>query len=361
MYISRERALFIKPISGTVKSLAVYDKNTGQQLRYVKNFSKPLLIRESFYREHKLVWIDNKGLRNEYEFPPFKTVLIEMHSRALGDQIAWIPIIDLFQKKHDCKVIVRCYFPELISPFYPNIEFKRQYFDGEEIPKGLDSTIECDAAYVVGYTPFGMMFGDNKVSPVDVRPIALQGIACVQLGFPIQEIQPKFYSNIKEPIVKGKYVCITTCGTIEMKKWHNPNGFKDVVAYLLAKGYQVVDLGNESSNIDGVTSMNGLMEWNKLMNILQHSELMVSTTNGLQWLAYAVGTKVVSVNGNTMPETLFKHSQVINYDVCHGCFNDVRHVFNASDKNYCPRKKNFECSREISSEMVINELKKILC
>lgn len=360
MYISRERCLMIKPTSGTVKSLAVYDLKDGKQIRYVKNFNKPLLIRESFYRELKLVYIDNKGLRHEYEFPPFKSVLIEVHSRALGDQIAWMPIIDLFQKKHKCKVIVRCYFTELFKPFYPNLEFKKQFFEGDEIPKDLEKNLEAEAAYVVGYTPFGTMFGENRVSPIDCRPIPLQAIACVQLGIEYKETQPKFYSNIKKPIINGKYVCITTCGTVEMKKWHNPNGFKDVVAYLLAKGYQVIDLGNESSNIDGVTSMNGLMEWNKLMNILQYAELLVSTTNGLQWLAYAVGTEVVSINGNSMPETLFKHHQVINTDVCHGCFNDVRHVFNSSDKNWCPRKNNFECSREISSEMVINEIKKII-
>lgn len=338
-------------------SIKVIDRKTNEVLKAVKKFNKPITINETFYRD--LFFFVRKDNRiTTFDLPPFDTVVIEVHSTALGDQIAWFPVIDLFQKKHSCRVVVRCRFPELFSPFYPNLEIKRQYFVGEEIEQ--EDVINASAVYMIGYAVGGKMDKGSRISPVDCRTTSLQGVAAHQLGLEEREVKPNMYSNIKEPIVKGKYVCITTCGTARMKLWNNPKGFPDVIKHLNKLGYKVIDVGVTSDNLDGTISMNGKLEWNELMNILQHAELMVSTTNGLQWLAWAVGTKVISINGNSLPETIFKHVQVINKDVCHGCFNDPKEVFDASNVNYCPRKKDFECSKEISSFDVINEIDKIL-
>ena len=340
-------------------SIKIIDRKTNEVLKAVKKFNKPIVINETFYRDLFFFVVKNNKIIT-FDLPPFETVVIEVHSTALGDQIAWIPIIDLFQKKHNCRVVVRCYFPDLFKRFYPNLEFRRQYFVGETIEQ--EDVVNATAVYIIGYAIAGKMDKGNRISPVDCRTTSLQHIACHQLGIELQEVVPKFRSNIIGRMIKDKYVCITTCGTARMKLWNNPNGFPDVIKFLNNLGYKVIDLGLHSDHLEGTISMNGKLEWNELMNILQHADLMVSTTNGLQWMAWAVGTNVISINGNCMPDMVFntKHTQVINTDVCHGCFNDPKEVFNSNDVNYCPRKKNFECSTQISSEMVINEIMKIL-
>jgi FkbM family methyltransferase len=61
-------------------------------------------------------------------------------------------------------------------------------------------------------------------------------------------------------------------------------------------------------------------------------------------------------------ETTLDTYRVINENVCHGCFNWDR--LDAGDWNWCPIHKGtsrqFECTKEIGSEMVIKEINKII-
>jgi autotransporter strand-loop-strand O-heptosyltransferase len=44
--------------------------------------------------------------------------------------------------------------------------------------------------------------------------------------------------------------------------------------------------------------------------------------------------------------------RVINKNVCNSCWNDPNLTFDKGNWAWCPRDKNFECSREISFDMV---------
>ena len=61
-------------------------------------------------------------------------------------------------------------------------------------------------------------------------------------------------------------------------------------------------------------------------------------------------------------ETTLDTYRVINENVCHGCFNSER--LDAGDWNWCPLHRNtnreFECTKKITSDMVINEINKII-
>ena len=307
------------------------------------------------------------GEETVFNPPEFKTVVIEIHSKALGDQIAWMPIIDNFRIKHNCKVVVRCYNEALFRQQYKNLIFKHQYFVGDVLPKG-DDVFEATAVYVLGYSVSGTEHpvDGSAMSPIDCRTVGLQQVACHQLGMPLDEVRPSFTSIRPKPIIKGKYVVITTCGTAKLKLWNNPKGFAGLVKYFRDKGYQVVDVGESSDHIEGTISKNGKLAWNELINILQHAELFVSGVNGLQWLAWACGQKVVTIDGVNEDWAVFKHTQVKNKDVCHNCWNSTDHVFENDNFNYCPRNKNFICSSSITPEDVIKViedkelLKKIL-
>jgi autotransporter strand-loop-strand O-heptosyltransferase len=90
---------------------------------------------------------------------------------------------------------------------------------------------------------------------------------------------------------------------------------------------------------------------------LRHADFFVGLSSGLSWLAWAVGTPVVMIGGFTDPFNEFATPyRVINYQACHGCWHDVRHMFDRKDFLWCPRHKGtsrqFECSKLISTEQV---------
>jgi autotransporter strand-loop-strand O-heptosyltransferase len=81
-------------------------------------------------------------------------------------------------------------------------------------------------------------------------------------------------------------------------------------------------------------------------------------SSGLSWLAWAVGKPVVMISGFTNPYSEFSNPyRVFNSNVCNSCWNDIS-VPNHSQNgwSYCPRNKNWECSTEITSDMVIEKI-----
>jgi hypothetical protein len=93
-------------------------------------------------------------------------------------------------------------------------------------------------------------------------------------------------------------------------------------------------------------------------------EFFIGLSSGLSWLAWACELPVVLISGfsEKWAETTLDTYRVINESVCHGCFNWSR--LDAGDWNWCPKhkgtEKQFECSKQISSEMVIREINKIM-
>ena len=361
----RNKKFKVEPIKGDKIdkgnfSLTLIDKATNKVIHVEENFTDAVEFNTTYYRDLFMLFTDeDTGQNYHIENSPLVNVSIEVHSRALGDQLAWMPIVDLFQKKHECTVIVNCYFTELFEPFYPNLIFRK--ISDDSIIKAI-TDYEISATYILGYSVSGKKntTDGSILSPVDCRITNLQDVAKHQLGLQDvkEEVKPKMFSNIKEPIIKGKYVCITTMATAQFKLWNNPKGYPELIKYFKSKGYNVVDVGNVSDNLKGTIVKSGYLEWNELMNIIENAELFVSGANGLQWLAWAVGQKVLTINGSTDPKTLFKHTQVIDTNLCNSCFNDSNIVYDNTDVKFCPRKKNFECTRLITSETVIEAIEK---
>lgn len=339
--------------------LTVIDKQTDKVIHIEEDF-KSINFNTTYYRDLIFILEDGEGNKKMFQ-NKLETVVIEIHSKALGDQLAWIPIVDLFQNKHNCRVVVRCYFEDLFKDYFPNIEFRHQYFEGDNVEGITEESVVANAVYVLGYSVSGK-FNTNdgsQLSPVDCREVPLQHVACYQLGIEPQELRPVLEVESK-PIVKGKYVVITTCATAGFKLWNNPKGFPTLVKYFKSKEYKVIDVGDGTDSIKGTISMNGLLGWDKLKNILQHAELFVSGSNGLAWLAWAVGQKVVTIDNITNTNEVFKHTKIENKNVCNSCWNDVSLIYDNTDVNYCPRKNNYICSSSITPEMVIKEIDKIL-
>ena len=310
--------------------------------QYFKNYTCKI------YDENNLVFDHKLNLKN-------KKVYIALESKSLGDTLAWFPQCEEFRKKHECELVVSTFMNNLFIDQYPNIEF---------INPG-QAVYDLYAMYRIGW----FYNGDNvdyNMNPSDFRNIPLQKTASDILGLEYNEVKAK----LKLPVVpKRKKVGIGFHSTAQAKYWNNPEGWQDIVDYLNSRGYECVIYSKEG---DGY--MNNFYPKNvsvfrggniqEVINDLVTCDFFIGLGSGLSWLAWSCNLPVILISGFSEKYAEMKTDcyRVINESVCHGCFNSER--LDAGDWNWCPLHKNttrmFECTKEISSDMVIKEINKII-
>lgn len=279
-------------------------------------------------------------------------VYIAFDSESLGDTIAWFPYVYEFKKKHNCHVIVSTFWNELFKNEYPDIEFVTP---GKEVHNII-------AMYTLGcFEPWGQNFEKN---PIDFRTIPLQKIATDILGLEYKEIKPKIVIPNTNRLILKKYVCITEHSTAQAKYWNNPTGWQDIANFLIKNGYEVVALGKGDCNLKNVINKTGTLPLPELLNLIYYSDFFIGIPSGLSWLAWALNKNVIMISGFSKKFTEFSCYRIINENVCNGCWNNPKYVFDKSDWMWCPINKNtdkqFECTKKIASEMVIQEIKKLI-
>ena len=286
----------------------------------------------------------------------YKRVYISFESKSLGDTMAWIPYCEVFRKKHGCKLIVSTFLNSLFKDQYPEIEFVEP---GDSVPN-------IHAQYRLGwhYTSEGVY--DNNKHPFDFKKMPLQKTATDILGLDYEEVRPL----LKLPDTpKKKKVGIGFHSTAQSKYWNNPDGWQAVVDHLNNLGYECMIYSKEGDGYmnnnypEDVTIFKG-GNLQEVINDLSECEFFIGLGSGLSWLAWACKLPVVLISGfsEKWAETTLDTYRVINESVCHGCFNSDR--LDAGDWNWCPLHKNtdrmFECTKEISSDMVIKEINELL-
>ena len=285
-----------------------------------------------------------------------KRVYISFESKSLGDTIAWIPYCEVFRKKHGCQLIVSTFLNSLFIDQYPNIKFIE--------PGEIVSNIHAQYRLGLFYTSEGVY--DKNKHPFDFKKISLQKMSTNILGLDYEEVRPL----LKLPNVpKKKKVGIGFHSTAQAKYWNNPDAWQSVIDHLNALGYECIIYSKEGDGYmnnhypKGVTIYKG-GNLQEVINDLSECEFFIGLSSGLSWLAWACKLPVILISGFTEKwlETTLNTYRVINEKVCNGCFNSYR--FDAGDWNWCPLHKNtdrmFECSKQISSEMVIKEINKIM-
>jgi autotransporter strand-loop-strand O-heptosyltransferase len=285
-----------------------------------------------------------------------RRVYISFGSKSLGDTMAWIPYCEEFRIKHNCELIVSTFMNELFVEKYPNISFVSP---GEVVENIYDQ-------YRLGwfYNEDGSV--NSNCHKFDIKKQPLQKTATDILGLEYTEIRPK----LKLPNVpKKKKVGIGFHSTAQSKYWNNPDGWQAVVDHLNALGYECMIYSKEGNGYmgnnypEGVTIYKG-GNLQEVIDDLSECEFFIGLGSGLSWLAWACELPLVLISGfsEKWAETKLDTYRVINENVCHGCFNSER--LDAGDWNWCPLHKNtdrmFECTKQINSDMVINEIKKIM-
>ena len=312
-----------------------------------------------YFVDWKILIYENGKLWAEYNYSPEgKKIYVALDSRALGDTLAWFPYLEEFRKKHNCKLVASTFMNDFFSNEYPDIEF---------IKPG-DTASDLYAMYCIG-----LFYNDDDSinlfkNPIDPKKVTLQKMCSDILGLEYKEIKPKLQRK-NPPLEKIKQVCIGVFGTAQSKFWNNPTGWQDVVNWLNNKGYTVRLISKEGDDYMGNKLPSGIIKHPNgpielVMDELKKSKAFIGIGSGLSWLSWALDTPTVLVSGFSYDWAEMQDCVRITTPAgkCEGCFNRLR--LNAGDWNWCPDHKGterqFECTKSITSEMVIKELEKFL-
>jgi autotransporter strand-loop-strand O-heptosyltransferase len=337
------------------------DNKTGK-IHFTSNIKNNCWCRCSieYFVEWKIVIYENDKLWYESIYNASdKRVYIAFDSRALGDSLAWFPYVDEFRKKHNCKVITSTFMNDMFIGQYPDIEF---------VTPG-SSVTDLYAMYSVG-----LFYNEDSTinglkNPNNFREQTMQKMCSDILGIEYTEIKPKVKQrnvNIDNDL---KQVCIGVFGTAQSKFWNNPTGWQDVVDWLNNRGYTVKLLSKENDDYMGNRYPNGIVKHPNgpielVMDEMKKSKAFIGIGSGLSWLSWALDVPTVLISGFSYDWAEMQECYRVTSPKgkCEGCFNRLR--LNAGDWNWCPDHKGterqFECTKSITSEMVINELEKFL-
>jgi len=311
-----------------------------------------------YYKDWNIKIFDNSNdnLILEHSFNANnKRVYISFDSSSIGDTFAWIPYVEIFREKHNCKLIVSTFHNDLFKDQYPEIEFVRP---GEVVNS-------LYAMYKIGWYYDGDNFRYSQ-NPRDFKKLPLQQTICDIIGLDYVELYPKLKLSNNQ---KKKKVGIGLHSTAQSKYWNNPSGWQEVVDYLKKLKYEVMIYSKENNGYMGNFHPNGVEKFKggslqEVINDIETCEFFIGLGSGLTWLAWACKLPIVLISGFSKPysETKMNTYRVINESVCNGCFNT--HKLDAGDWNWCPLYKGtdrqFECTKQISSDMVIDQINKLL-
>ena len=307
---------------------------------------------DELFSEHKI------NLENKH-------VYIALESKAIGDTIAWFPIIDEFRKKHNCKVSVSTFKNDWFEGLYPELTFV----------KPGDTVYNLYAMYTIGW-----YYENNNIryekTPINFRVKSLQETATSILGLEKMEVKPKLNVHNKNRNIQEKYVVIAPHASAHAKYWNKEGGWQGVIDYLNSIGYKVVMLTQEKlgdpwhdsklgGTLTGVIDKTGDLSIQDRFTDILNADLFIGVGSGLSWLSWALGTKTILISGFSYPYTEFEDCiRVYNRkpNVCGGCFN--RTWLDAGDWDWCPDHKNtermFECTKTIEIGTVIDAVNQAL-
>jgi autotransporter strand-loop-strand O-heptosyltransferase len=193
-----------------------------------------------------------------------------------------------------------------------------------------------------------------------------------QLLLEYKELRPVIKKSNKPRSIKSDYICLGVQSTSQCKYWNYPNGWEELSKMIRKSGLTPVSVDlHETFGTEGwwntlppsSVRKTGL-DFEDVINIIQHCNFFVGVSSGLSWLAHALGKKVVMISGVTSTDNEFTQDivRIQNKEVCNSCFTKTDlWKFDPGDWTWCPEHKEstkwFECTRTISPEYVFEQIK----
>ena len=282
---------------------------------------------------------------------------------GLGDSIGWMGQVERYQKATGDQVDVFCKFNDIFGAKNINIYPKNSPL--------IDDTY--DQSFVIDYHGWERpSHFTNEVK--DIKKGGLIQMASEILGFEeIEEVKPVLKFKPKNIKLKRPTVSMSSLSTMQQRLWTLKGGWNKVVGYLKQRRIDVVSLdqhtqfgaGISSGDIPAYTPIPSASK-NKtglplrtVASYINKSLFFMGLSGGLSWLAWALNQPVVMVVGPISERYHFKNPYIVqNKNVCHACWDN--HDMKADDWYWCPENKDFECTRLITPEMVIEKINLIL-
>jgi autotransporter strand-loop-strand O-heptosyltransferase len=287
-----------------------------------------------------------------------KRVLLRMEPLALGDSLAWVPVIDAFREQHQCDIYMPMgeHLQPLFRAGYPHLHLLSE----AELAK------ETEPYYATYYVGLMMPFTDRDHQPTDPRVSNMQDTVAYLLGVPCEERRPNLVIEDTARTIPERYVCIATQSTAQCKYWNNPLGWPTLIEYLKSLGYRVLCIDryhrygtaqHMNTMPEGAEDFTGNRPLQERASLLQHADFFIGLGSGLSWLAWATGIPVVLISGFSHPSMEFRTPyRVINFHACNSCFNDTTIQFYPENFAWCPRRfdkpQPFQCTSVITPEFV---------
>lgn len=288
-----------------------------------------------------------------------KRVIIAYPYTTLGDFLCWMPVFERFRTEHNCHLIVQCSkinYINSVCKSYPNIFFTTDY-------KNLINE-SIYAVYEPSLQIYDKVFWDGKYP----RYTTPQQAASTCLGLKHRALPLLIDYDDTRPDIDGKYVCITEYSQSNFEKnWLYPNGWQTVANFLMEKGYKVVPISNEPSNLIGSNIINRTgLPITEIARYIKYSECVIGAATAAVRIGIATNTPTISVITNAWMDSDFPAYYVYNHDegTCFGCYTWK------SQNEKCDKKQRLdwapnwidvpECSLNISPDMIINQLKNVL-
>lgn len=219
--------------------------------------------------------------------PSGKIVFIKLDAYALGDTLAWIPYVEEFRFKHKCRVICSTFHNHILASEFPEILFVK--------PNTVIENIY--AQYYIG----ACNDGNPYYSPIKINEHPLQAAASSILGLRQVEQRADLSYKVRHlPInIEGNYVTLSEFGSSSDKHWKFENGWQSVVDFLVSKGYQVVVISKEKTNLTGVIDKSGNIPLQDRMVDIFNAKMHLGVSSGLSWLAWSLGTHTFMISDVT--------------------------------------------------------------
>jgi autotransporter strand-loop-strand O-heptosyltransferase len=175
-----------------------------------------------FIRFRLEIWQNGESLLSHDYVAKDREVMIQFPVGTLGDPMGWFPYAVKFQERHGCKLT--CALGEkliaLYRDAYPGINFVTH----EEVKP---------ERYYATYS-LGLFFDDKDsiFQPCDFRHVGLHRTAGYILGVDPAEKPPRVVVSDDSRPIPEPYVVIAVQSTTQCKYWNNPNGWREVIAFL---------------------------------------------------------------------------------------------------------------------------------
>lgn len=196
-------------------------RNKGSFVRSSKHYY--IRFRIEIWRSDREVLVHDYSALN-------REVLIQFPIGTIGDSIGWLSYAARFAERHRCSLT--CAMAARLIPLfrdaYPDIKFVSH----EEVePKSYYATYNL-----------GLFFDDTDYvhQPCDFRLVGLHRTAAYILGVDTTEAPPRIALADHTRPIPEPYVCIAAQSTTQAKYWNNPNGWREIVAFLKEAGYRVI-------------------------------------------------------------------------------------------------------------------------